>query len=45
MFLERITGARYLHGLAVQVAWILIFAFVARKVWKKGLKAYSADGG
>ena len=45
VFLDRTSGAAFLNGIAVQVFWILIFAWTARKVWQNGLKAYSAEGG
>jgi len=45
VFLERITGTDFLKGLLIQVFWIAVFAWTARKVWNKGLKAYGAEGG
>ena len=45
VFLERITGVDFLQGLVIQVFWVAVFAWAARRVWQKGLKAYGAEGG
>ena len=45
VFLERITGPLLVRGLWVQVFWAVIFAWAARRVWERGLKAYGAEGG
>ncbi|OGR87784.1 MAG: hypothetical protein A3A86_05330 [Elusimicrobia bacterium RIFCSPLOWO2_01_FULL_60_11] len=45
VFLERITGPLLARGLGVQVFWAVLFVWAARRLWERGLKAYSADGG
>ena len=45
VFLDRVSPALFIQGLAVQVFWIAVFAGLTRIVWLKGLKAYCAEGG
>lgn len=41
----RIAGLDLLQGIAVQALWVLIMAGVARFVWRRGIRHYSAFGG
>ncbi len=45
VYLGRVTGAELWRGLAVQAAWVLVMFGVARLVWRRGIKHYSAVGG
>ncbi len=45
IFLERISFEACARGFSVQIFWIGIFLFLTRTVWRKGLEAYSAEGG
>ncbi|OGR82705.1 MAG: hypothetical protein A2901_04595 [Elusimicrobia bacterium RIFCSPLOWO2_01_FULL_54_10] len=45
VFLERIEGVYFWRGIGIQIFWIALFAWAARKLWKKGLKDYGAEGG
>jgi ABC-type uncharacterized transport system permease subunit len=39
------TGATMLGGLMAQLGWVLLMYVVARFVWQRGIKKYSAFGG
>jgi len=43
--MERISGAALLEGLTIQAGWLAVFAFLARVMWRRGLKRYQAFGG
>ncbi len=46
VYLERWGPTRaVLGGLATQLAWIAALALISRAVWRRGLKAYAAEGG
>jgi len=45
VYLERIQGAALARGLAFQCAWMIIAFFVARTLWRSGVKRYQAVGG
>ncbi len=45
IFLERIEGADLVFGLALQALWTLLALGVARLVWSRGIRKYSAAGG
>lgn len=41
----RLPGSEIWRGFGILALWIIIFAAVARIIWKRGLKVYSAYGG
>jgi ABC-2 type transport system permease protein len=45
VFLGKITGLELVRGLALQLAWVLFFAFTCRLAFQRGLRRYSAYGG
>ena len=45
VFLEKIEGPRLVQGLAIQTAWVLLFAGAARLAFHRGVRRYSAFGG
>jgi len=45
IYLGRVTGAALYQGLAVQAAWVIAAYLLARLVWSRGIKKYSAVGG
>ncbi len=45
VYLGRIRGGDLYYGLAMQAAWALAMFCVARFVWSRGIKKYSAVGG
>ena len=45
VYLGRITGAALWRGLLVQVIWVLVMFVLARLVWRRGIRHYSAVGG
>jgi ABC-2 type transport system permease protein len=45
VYLGQSKGAALWTGLAVQAAWVAFFYFVARWVWWRGIRKYSAVGG
>lgn len=45
VYLGRIQGAELAQGLAVQAAWVALVYGLARGVWARGIKHYSAAGG
>jgi len=32
------------YSLIPQLAWVMILAFLAQLIWKKGIKSYEAEG-
>lgn len=45
VYLGKIEGAALARGLLVQAGWVLLFYLVARWVWSRGVRRYSAVGG
>lgn len=45
VFMGKLDAAAFARGIAVQLIWIAVFAFLARVIWKRGLQVYSAEGG
>lgn len=45
VFLGKVHGTALLTGLAVQAAWVVVFAFLARMALRRGLRHYSGFGG
>jgi ABC-2 type transport system permease protein len=45
VYLGQITGAELSRGLLVQAGWVVCFYGVARWVWSRGVRRYSAVGG
>jgi len=45
IFMERVTGAALAGGLAVQAMWVVAAYVLARFVWSRGARKYSAVGG
>jgi ABC-2 type transport system permease protein len=45
VFLGKIQGEELAHGLLIESAWIVLFAFLARLLYQLGLRRYSAYGG
>lgn len=45
IYLGRVEGPALAQGLVVQTAWVLALFALARVVWRRGLKHYSAVGG
>lgn len=45
VYLGRFTGPGLWQGLAVQAGWVLVAFLVARQVWARGLRRYTAVGG
>ena len=45
VYLERIRGGALVHGLLVQFAWMCTAFFIARTLWKAGVRQYQAVGG
>ena len=45
VYLGRATGAALVEGLALQASWVLISYGLARWMWRRGLRHYSAVGG
>ncbi len=45
IYLGRTTGAALLQGLVVQASWVLAAYLLARFVWSRGVRKYSAVGG
>ena len=38
-------GAALWRGLAIQAGWVVLFYFLARWVWRRGIRTYTAVGG
>ena len=45
VFLGKVTGDDLLIGLGVEAAWVIFFIFLARWMYKRGVKRYSGFGG
>jgi ABC-2 type transport system permease protein len=45
IYLGRITSSEIVEGLLVQVGWVLAAWALARLVWSRGIRKYSAVGG
>jgi ABC-2 type transport system permease protein len=45
VFLGKIRGPELLHGLGIEIAWTIFFVLVAREMFRRGVKRYSAFGG
>jgi ABC-2 type transport system permease protein len=45
IYLGQIKGAALAQGLIIQIAWVIFFFVLARVVWSRGIKKYSAVGG
>jgi ABC-2 type transport system permease protein len=45
IYMGKATGATMLGGLMAQLGWVLLMYVVARFVWQRGIKKYSAFGG
>jgi ABC-2 type transport system permease protein len=45
VYLGQSTGSQLWQGLAIQTAWVVFFYVVARLVWRRGVKTYTAVGG
>jgi ABC-2 type transport system permease protein len=45
VYLERVSGTSLYQGLAIQAVWVLAAYFLARFVWHRGIRKYSAVGG
>lgn len=45
VYLGRTTGAAVWQGLAIQAGWVFFFYWVARWVWSRGIRHYTAVGG
>lgn len=45
VYLGRTAGPRLWRGLAIELGWVLLFYFVARWIWGRGVRKYSAYGG
>lgn len=45
VYLGRVQGAELWQGFAIQAFWMLFFAGLARWVWSRGIRKYTAVGG
>jgi ABC-2 type transport system permease protein len=45
IYLGQVKGAALWEGLAVQVGWLVLFYCLARLVWNRGIRTYTAVGG
>ncbi len=45
VYVGKITGAALYQGLAIQAAWVFAAYLLARLVWSRGIRKYSAVGG
>jgi ABC-type uncharacterized transport system permease subunit len=45
VYLERIQGAALGTGLCIQAAWLFLSFFIARSLWRLGVRHYQAVGG
>ena len=34
-----------MQGLAIQIFWTIVMGLIAKQVWTRGLKSYTAEGG
>lgn len=45
LYLGRVTGTDMWQGLGIQLFWVLFFYLVARWMWRRGIRKYTAFGG
>lgn len=45
IYLGRVSGTALYQGLAIQACWVVAAFFLARFVWSRGIRKYSAVGG
>jgi ABC-2 type transport system permease protein len=45
VYLGQVKGAALVQGLLIQAGWVLFFYVLARVVWSRGIRKYSAAGG
>jgi ABC-type uncharacterized transport system permease subunit len=45
VFLEMKTGPELAWGLAIELGWAVLFVVLARRLYRMGLRHYSAFGG
>jgi ABC-2 type transport system permease protein len=45
IYVGKITGAMMYQGLIIQFLWVVAFYVLARVVWSRGIRKYSAVGG
>jgi ABC-2 type transport system permease protein len=45
VYLEQTTGAALYSGLVIQAMWVCAIYCLARWVWRRGIRRYSAVGG
>jgi ABC-2 type transport system permease protein len=45
IYLGQVHGADLWRGLGLQSAWLIVFYLIARVVWNRGIRKYSAVGG
>ena len=45
VYLGQVHGADLWRGLGLQAAWLVFFYLLARAVWRRGIRKYSAAGG
>jgi ABC-2 type transport system permease protein len=45
IYLGRTSGPAVWRGLAIQIGWVLIFYVLARWIWARGIRKYTAFGG
>lgn len=44
LFLGKLAGSAIVTGIAASLFWIVIFTFIVKITWTKGLKSYGAEG-
>lgn len=44
IYLKKISGLEILKGISLQVIWIILLYFIARFLWRKGIKRYEGVG-
>lgn len=45
VFLEKMNAAELFRGFCLQITWVLILYLIARTLWNRGVRKYSAVGG
>jgi ABC-2 type transport system permease protein len=45
IYLGRVSGSELYQGLVIQAAWVIFFFLLARWVWARGIRKYTAVGG
>lgn len=45
VYLGQVNGRALWQGLAIQTGWVVLFYFVARLAWRRGIRSYTAVGG